>query len=311
MKRKILVIDGGGVKGIFPASFLADIEKKIDGKIGDYFDLVVGTSTGGIIALGIGLGLPVEDILDFYKDYGPTIFGGSHWVRSIRHFFYPKYDQRSLKLALKEVFKDARLGDSTSRLVIPSLDLDTGKVYIHKTAHHDRFGTDYQRTVVDVALSIASAPTYFPPHIMPSGSPLIDGGVWANNPTGLAVVEAIGVLKWPASELQILSIGCTSAPIGNHHGWGGLAYWAVRAVDLFMHAQDSASLGTASILTSHEQIVRIDPIVSPKKYKLDGWKAAVSLQGLGSSYAREQFPLTKHFFDTKVSSFNSYYKLTK
>lgn len=314
MTRRILTIDGGGIKGVFPASFLAHVEEKIDGRIGEYFDLIVGTSTGGIIALGLGLGIPAKDILGFYKQHGPVIFGGNGALKRLRSLFYAKYDQCALRSALEETFGGKKLGESSTRLVIPSLDLDTGKVYIHKTAHHERLTTDYKHDVVDVALSTSAAPTYFPAHLMPNGSPLVDGGIWANNPIGLAVVEAIGILGWPASDIEVLSIGCTSEPIGTGgtvRPSVGLSYWGLRVIDLFMHAQDSASLGTASVLTSHEQITRIDPVVSPRKYKLDSHKAIPSLEGLGDSCAREKFPHIKKFFAEKAEPFVPHYTLTR
>lgn len=313
MAKRILTIDGGGIKGVFPASFLSHIEENIDGRIGEYFDLIVGTSTGGIIALGLGLGLPVKDILGFYKDHGPVIFGGNGSLRKLRSLFYAKYDQQELRSALEDTFGNRKLGESSTRLVVPSLNLDTGGVYIHKTAHHERFATDYKRDAVDVALSTSAAPTYFPTHLLPSGSPLVDGGIWANNPIGLAAVEAIGVLEWPASDIEVLSIGCTSEPIGTGGTVRtslGLSYWGLRVIDLFMHAQDSASFGTATILTSHEQITRIDPVVSPRKYKLDSYKAIPSLEGLGETYARDRFPHIKSFFSEKTEPFVPNYTLT-
>jgi hypothetical protein len=120
MPKKILTIDGGGIKGVFPASFLSSIEEHIDGRVSDYFDLIVGTSTGGIIALGLGLGFPAKDILAFYKQYGPAIFGGNGILRRLRRLFYAKYDQRALRSALEKTFGDRRLGQSSARLVIPS-----------------------------------------------------------------------------------------------------------------------------------------------------------------------------------------------
>lgn len=74
--RRILSIDGGGVLGTFPASFLAELEEKIDKPIGSYFDLIVGTSTGGIIAIALGLGHKASEILELYEQHGPRIFGG-------------------------------------------------------------------------------------------------------------------------------------------------------------------------------------------------------------------------------------------
>lgn len=84
MSRRILCIDGGGIKGVFPASFLATVEDTIEDQIADYFDLIAGTSTGGIIALGLGLGMSARDILRFYEDEGPKIFGGSRLFKGIR-----------------------------------------------------------------------------------------------------------------------------------------------------------------------------------------------------------------------------------
>src|SRR5206468_3108582 len=114
------------------------------------------------------------------------------------------YTSEPLRAALEEKFGDRRLGESRSRLVIPSVNLETGEVYIYKTAHHPRFERDYRERVVDVGLATAAAPTYFPTHRSAAGLPLIDGGMWANNPTGLATVEAIGVLGWERTSLRVL-----------------------------------------------------------------------------------------------------------
>ena len=308
MIKKILCIDGGGIKGVFAASFLANIEKQIDGKVADYFDLIVGTSTGGIIALNLGLERSANETLGFYKEYGKSIFSGNRYFKRFRHILYSKYDQTALKAALEKTFGAKTLGDSKKRLVIPSLDLNTGKIYIHKTAHHERFTSDFRRSIVEVALSTSAAPTFFPAHLLPSGAPLVDGGIWANNPTGMAVVEALGILKWPSESLQILSLGCTSSPINKRRFGRGKLYWAFRAADLFMRAQDSASLGTAAVLCSHGQIKRIDPIVSSDRFALDSYKAIPELEGLGESCAREQFPLIKSFFIEKAKAFLPYHK---
>ncbi len=311
MQKRILVIDGGGIKGVFPASFLSQIEKQIGDKVGNYFDLIVGTSTGGILALGLGMGYSANDLLEFYKKHGKSIFGGNAILKSIRSVFFSKYNQKALKHALVETFGEKQLGESKNRLVIPSLNLSTGNVHIYKTAHHERFTTDYVCPVVDVALSTSAAPTYFPAHLLPSGSPLIDGGVWANNPIGIAVAESIGILKWPAESLQILSIGCTSTPTGKRKLSLGKAYWALRVADLFMRAQSSASLGIAAVLTSHEQIIRIEPMVSAGRYELDNYKAIPSLEGLGETYARESMPKVKFLFQESAEAFKPFYSTKK
>src|SRR5438876_10207272 len=89
--RRILTLDGGGIKGVFAASFLATLEDQVDAPIGNYFDLVSGTSTGGIIALALGLGLPARDILGISREWGKKVFGGENVWRRVRHFFRRQY----------------------------------------------------------------------------------------------------------------------------------------------------------------------------------------------------------------------------
>ena len=140
--KRILAIDGGGIKGVFPASFLATVEDSIGDNVANYFDLIVGTSTGGIIALGLGLGLSAKEILAFYEEFGPHIFGGTRRLRWLRCFSTTKYNRGPLKKALKDTcFGDKKLGDSTKRLVIPCLNTSrTGEVHVYKTAHHPSIG---------------------------------------------------------------------------------------------------------------------------------------------------------------------------
>jgi len=312
MVRKILSIDGGGIKGVFPASFLATIEDSITGNLSDYFDLIVGTSTGGIIALGLGLGLSAKDILGFYEKYGPEIFKGNRFLRLIRQLGFAKYENKKLKQALEVIFEGKKLGESSSRLVIPSVNLENGEVYVYKTAHHDRFQRDYKEAVINVALATSAAPTYFPTHITSSGIPLIDGGIWANNPMGMAVVEAIGVLGWPKEELKVLSLGCTSESLNINAGRKkalGRIYWSVNIVDVFMTSQSFASLGTAQLLAGHKNVIRINPSVANKRYGLDVVSEIGSLKGLGDAEARKALPLIKHFFRKKVEKFDPIYKL--
>ena len=197
--------------------------------VADYFDLIAGTSTGGIIALGLGLGLTASEILKFYEIHGPVIFGRNGFVRKLRWLLRAKYDSGPLRQSLEQVFHDRKLGESKKRLVIPSLNIETGEVHIWKTAHSPRFERDYLQPVVDVAMSTAAAPTYFSTYLAKSGVPLIDGGVWANNPIAIAAVEAVGILGWGAGDVRILSLGCTTSPLdldwGRRHSLGILD-WA-------------------------------------------------------------------------------------
>lgn len=297
--KRILTIDGGGIKGVFPAAFLATVEDTIERNVADYFDLIVGTSTGGIIALGLGLGLSAKELLAFYEEHGPTIFKGNRGLRWLRWLGTSKYSKTPLENALKSCFGDKRLGDSKKRLVIPSLNLENGEVYIYKTAHHSRLERDYKEDAVEVALKTAAAPTYFPTRRSSAGTPLIDGGTWANNPIGLSVVEALTLLDWPKNSLKVLSLGCTTEPLNVKFGRNvslGRLYWATKFVDVFMHAQSHASLGTAKLLAGHENVVRIDPPVARGKFGLDKASEIPSLKGLGESQAREALPKLREVF---------------
>src|SRR6266436_2722254 len=119
---QILSLDGGGIKGLFSAAVLAAIEADLNVNIAEHFDLIVGTSTGGIIALGLGLGLRPRQIVDSYAKRGPSIFRGLYGLRWAGHWYVRKFPQQPLCEALQstDVFGDRKLGDSKKPLVITS-----------------------------------------------------------------------------------------------------------------------------------------------------------------------------------------------
>lgn len=312
--KKILSIDGGGIKGVFPASFLATLEEGLAHPIGEYFDLLVGTSTGGIIALSLGLGKTAEQTVGSYRSLGAEVFGGSSFWRWIRQWSQAKYSSDALKSNLITAFGDQCLGHSKQRLLIPSLSLETGDVYIFKTAHHRRYTRDYKETMVDVALATCAAPTFFPTFAHMSGMSLIDGGVWANNPINLAVTEAIGNLGWSPSEIEVLSIGCTQEALSIESARRqskGLGYWGLKMTDLALHAQSSGSLGVAMTLLNNHSIYRFNPVVRGGKYQLDGVQGMDFLQGLGVEEARKAVPALRHFFEETAEPYTPHYQLSK
>lgn len=312
--RRVLSIDGGGVRGVIPASFLASVEETIGESVTDYFDLIVGTSTGGIIALGLGAGLDASEIRDFYLDRGPRIFPGHRAARAVRRVATAKYDPRRLRVELDDVLGDRRIGESKTRLVIPSMNLDTGRVHLWKTSHDERFTEDYKRPMVEAAMATAAAPTYFRAFVSASGSPLIDGGVFANNPVGLAAVEAVGVLSWPRDEVAILSLGCGSEPLNVRSvGWWrhGIAGVGFKVTAIFMSGQSDASCGMAThLIGDRTKFRRIDPVLPPRRYGLDVAKALPELSGLGAELARHELPQTRDiFFASKAEEFVSAHRL--
>jgi hypothetical protein len=306
MVRRILTIDGGGIKGVFPASFLATLEDEIGAPVADYFDLIAGTSTGGILAIGLGLGMTARELLEVYRDYGARIFQRRRFAQ-LRSLFHAKYTNCALKEALVESFGDRLLGESAKRLLIPSLNLAAERVHLYKTSHHPSLIHDYKVPAVEVALATVAAPTYFPIHMSPEGVPYIDGSMWARNPLGLAVIEAIGILDWKRDDIKVLSLGCTSTHL--NVSWQkrislGASYWGARIADVFMKAQSSSAIATAHTLIGSRNVHRISPDMSDYHFTLDGIQHMPLLASLGRDEALRRLPeLYADFFTAKAPLF--------
>jgi hypothetical protein len=318
--RRILSIDGGGIMGTFPAAFLATYEEELGQPIGRYFDLIAGTSTGGILAIGLALGIPARALLELYEQRGPDIFGqqpGQGWVRgamrAARHLVAPKHDADVLRAVLTDVLQERRLGEAGTRLLVPAWEADRQRVYIFKTAHHSRLKSDYRRLALDAALGTAAAPSYFKRHRTEEGVGLVDGGIWANNPVALAVVEAITLLDWRPQDLQVLSLGCVNEiyALAEAPGVGGVVFDLAR---LFMDGQSHGALGMAKLLTGHEYVRtalhRVCPDAPKNLFRLDDTTKIERLKGLGASSAREHRPrLEPVFFQTPAAPFVPVYSL--
>jgi len=317
---KILSLDGGGIRGMFPAAFLAKLEEHLDAPISSYFDLIAGTSGGGIIAIGLGLGLSAKDIMTLYELHGRAIFDQQHgrlrnsirqWLRGARHWINTKYSSQPLKDALIEILGDRKLGESQTRLVIPAWHPMLERVYIYKTAHHPRLETDYKSLAVDAAMATAAAPTFFRPHLTTDAIELVDGGVWANNPIGVAVIEAIGTLNWPRDRIKILSVGTTNDVQGPSPLSGKLSM-ASSLARLFLAGQSHSALGTAKIVTghghNHTAIWRIDQSAPLGRYTMDDTARIEEIKNRAFAEAREQLPgLRRHFFDRLAKPFLPFY----
>lgn len=293
---RILALDGGGLKGAFTAAALATWEKQTGLRVVDHFDLIAGTSTGGILAIGLGLGLTGQEMLEFYRQRGPVIFpvtrlrGRIH--HTLRHVVVPKYSQAILLRELEAAFNRGgsrpRLKDSRCRLVIPAYHAVGGTSHLFRTPHHPDLTADANTEAAHAALATAAAPTFFTAAKignMVAESSYFDGGVWANSPAMAAIVEATCFLRIPLERVDVLSVGTTEEPITfGKQTRAGLIRWLrkKRILNLMMNVQQESSLKLARQLVSDARFLRVNRVTTPGSYRLDGPKEIGDLADLGN-----------------------------
>ncbi len=271
---QVLAIDGGGVRGIFVAALLAGLEEDLGCTIVEHFDLVVGTSTGGIVALGLGAALSPREILQFYVAEKDRIFSGPNVVRRLRQLFWPKYPASGLERAVREVFGERLLGESIIPLVVPSYNLGDNAVYLFKTPHHPRLRRDYRVPMWAVAMATSAAPTFFPAFRLPEEHVrLIDGGIWANNPSIVAVTEAVSMFGRALEDIKVLSVGTTQSvstrpsKLDN----AGLIRWlrAPHVVEVLMRGQSVGAFAQLQHLVGARNAHRLDAPAADELRSLD------------------------------------------
>lgn len=261
-KFKILSIDGGGIRGVFPAMYLACFEEELQRRgvekwrIHQNFDLICGTSTGGIMAIALALGIPAREIYDLYINNASNIFGNKRSF--LKQLFRASHNRNSLEQLIQTKFKDYGNGkdpilkDCKTNVCIPIFDLLEGKPSVLKNNYHPNFTRDYHIPAYKAALATAAAPTYFDPYsssyITEEGvkkhfKNKIDGGVFANNPTLIGIVEAEHAFYQNKNNLEVLSIGTGFQKFSDgasRENWG-ILYWInkkrKRLIELFMQAQ--------------------------------------------------------------------------
>lgn len=311
---QVLALDGGGLKGIFSAAILAALERDLQGSVVDHFDLITGTSTGGLIALGLGAGLTPADLVTFYGEAGPRIFHRPRGLARARQLFRPKYDAAPLRQALAEVFGDRTLAASRKRLAIPSFNLGEDKVHIFKTPHHPRLKRDWRVPMVDVAMATAAAPTFFPAHSI-ERMRLVDGGVWANNPTSVGIAEAVSMFGVPLDAIRVFSLGTTTDL--RHHvrqlDRGGIIAWGRSGsiLDVILGGQSAGANNLARHLLGEEHVLRLDPEVPAGLFALDRVDPD-ELIGKASTHGRIAMPFFERTFaDHQASQYTPHINRTE
>ena len=286
---RILALDGGGIRGIIPAMVLAELERRTRRPVSALFDLIAGTSTGGILALGLVRPRPdgtphhtAQAMVDLYEKDGPRIFARGVWHRftAIGNLLEEKYGSFGIDAVLEAQFGEAMLSQALTRVFVTSYDIETREPYFFKS-HRATKDARRDHLMRDAARATSAAPTYFEPAKVPSHDPwgykaLVDGGVYANNPAACAVVEAM--CEWDAKlgDIVMLSLGTGEAtrPIMYDEAkrWGA-ANWMKPVLNVvFDGVSDTVNYQVQSLLTKGgaiDQYLRIQPTLTPANDDMD------------------------------------------
>ena len=278
----ILALDGGGVRGIYAAQILAGIENSYGVQVKDCFDLLVGTSTGSIIAGGAAVGISMEKIVKLFEDESSRIFPKSPFRLGL---FRSKYSRRHLDQALQTYLPSVTLGDIPSALMITSSDISTGGVYVFKSKYIEELSRPYVRdrnTPLREAIAAScSAPFYFDPATVGEHQ-LADGGLWANNPSITVLAEAMSKFNKNIDEIRMLSIGTGHTPNMYHNQkyWGILTGWgSKKLVSYLLSLQSQASTDMSNLLL-RDRYLRLDPEIG--NWALDDTKYLGNLKALAN-----------------------------
>jgi uncharacterized protein len=231
---RVLSIDGGGIRGIIPALVLSEIERRTGRRIFELFDLIAGTSTGGILACALCAPdpLPAEQLVALYEEEGPEIFDRSLWqrVRSAEGLLDEKYDAAALDRALERFLAQKRLAETKPDLLIPAYNMGAPGPYFFKSRKAREEGEDFPLSVV--ARATSAAPTYFEPFPV-ADQALVDGGVFAANPAMCALAEVLKTA--PLDQVLLLSLGTGQRTrkrrFADIEDWG-LIEWARPIIDV-------------------------------------------------------------------------------
>lgn len=219
----ILSLDGGGVRGIYAAHVLARLEDSLSAPVCEHFDLIAGTSTGSILAGAASMNIPMATLVELFESQGERIFSRKRF--SFFPFIQSRYSTNPLDRVIGEYLPEVTMAEVSTPLMITSSDISTGGVHVFKSRYLEDLGEPYTRDgevrLRDAILASCAAPTYFDPRQV--GQYLLaDGGLWANNPTIIAVIEALSKFRQPLGKIRVLSVGTgrTASFYTRRGAWG-------------------------------------------------------------------------------------------
>lgn len=240
----VLALSGGGYRGLYSAAILRQLEEALGAPLARHFDLICGTSAGGLLALGLADELPAASLQALFEENGTKIFDSRTGLRKLVGFWTrAKHSADGLTQVLQSTFGDTTIGDLKHRVLIPAVNYSTGKGQFFKTPHHPSFELDHRLTLVDAALATSAAPTYFPIARNPRGT-FVDGGLVGNAP-GLFGLHEIRTF-FPSGEhakVRVLSIGTMTNGATMPGGASldrGISQWGDSLFSLVISAQESS-----------------------------------------------------------------------
>lgn len=209
-----LTLTGGGFRGLFTAKALQVIEENLHEPIGHHFDLISGTSIGGLVALAAAFEVPMSRVVEVFEEYGDVIFPSPLINNKALDFFKcalkPRYSTEPLKEAISKLIdKNATLNDALHPVAIPAVNLTQGQPQVFKTRHKEEWSRDWRFKAIDVALATSAAPIFFELAEV-EGNRYADGGLFANAPDLIAIHEAEHFFNVPIDAIRLLSIGTTT-----------------------------------------------------------------------------------------------------
>jgi len=266
----ILSLTGGGFKGLYSARILEMLENESGKKINQLFDLIAGTSIGGIIALAASYGIPMADVVKLFKDNGTEIFPSNIRSGKVSNFFQAKYDKTPLEKLLVNFFKEEEMHDLACPTVIPALNMSSGKIKVFKSPHLKDYTYDKNIPIKDVALATSAAPTFFPMHVV-KNMKYVDGGLFANAPDLVGYHEATRFMQTSPKNIKMLSIGALTSKISIPNSKclnKGFKFWLapkdgkIKLIETLLGSQQQLHVQIIEHILSDNRYLRVDDELS-------------------------------------------------
>ncbi len=287
---RILSLDGGGLRGIIPVLILKEIERRSGKRITDLFDLISGTSTGGLIACGATVSdngstplYTLQQIEEVYSQRGKEIFPKkSAWgkiVNSVSALKNPRFSDAGIERVLTDMFGTRRITNCIRPILVTSFDLYNNEALFFKS-RHAIVEPGKNALLKDVCRATSAAPTYLPAYkfIFNSRSRVcVDGGVYINNPTVASLVEIskhhdaapYNIKDMNMDNVMVLSLGtghyAENIARKKVEGWG-LLDWATNITDVMMQAVNQTTSYQAEELTAEGNFMRINLDIEDERY---------------------------------------------